>query len=1226
MAASVTKHRAAIDAIEAFNREWNAGNQPSIESFANRYEGEVRAYVLKELSEFERELCDDSGGTVSFDGEISRPSIISTVVASGPGGADATTDPFGDPEDTTAGPGRSAGGATDSGTSYSRYKKLRFHKKGGLGQVSIALDTELDREVAYKEIQNRYVSDPDFREQFLREAKIPGQLQHPSIVPIYGLGSDHLGEPFYAMKFVAGRTLREALRDYHETTKSLSKSQNDPKFRDLIGRFCAVCKAMAYTHEQMIVHRDLKPDNIMLGEYGETLVIDWGLAKALDNGEDSDPGSGPVKGKGAETDGDTFQGTPAYASPEQADRKYGTVGPASDIYCLGSTLYELLVGRLPRTGSRGEVMAALLKNEFVAPRVANHSIPRALDAICLKAMATLPQDRYATAGELARDLELWLADEAVSARHENYRERLIRLVRRHPTASAGLAVGIILFISALSWGLWVSEVRRMEGVAAAQKIKETQRMRNLQRSLSSFEKARSLRLDSSPGWRQDSLGYHREVSASGDEVFKFLDRFEARKEAAAAITGFDLIALRSFSVDVGLGVDSVTTKVSPDGRRFAVGRYRPSRLTGFGIRLVDLVDGQTGPLEEFNGVPSNLSIDLNIFKRQTRMGSVVWSPDGQRFATQINDGFVVVWQTDGLKIRRIHTISAKMGLRGIAFGSGGRNLLYIRDDKHILVCDLVGPGPYSATDRDLGMLGGNPGDLAQLFGHRDGNSLMFECGSAGLFWLDGETFAVKNRHRLPTAHSTHGFDGMAAWVRSGGDLLAISSDSVTRKVLTQPHRGEFSIAISPNRAFLATWTGPDQGKDGLIKIWDVADGRLLTTLPFLNGENNSRVEFTPEGRGLVVTDKLDIKTYSFDRCHAKTQIAPGLTPVLSSCWSADGKSIYVATTERLRREPIADGGPTEESVRLVISTIDLEHGLMRRTDRVQLEPSYSPDSNQDGRQHISASKDGRRLLVSYESDRVRELELSTGVWRELKGQGRSIDGVEAGENGRIWTLADPSGGNDSVSVYDRGEIQPKHFWADNFSGPQSGSPGLRSIATAGNQVLYTGNNGQAYLFDADSPVPLQPLENPPVTWKFPRVSITSIALTVDASLAAMGTADGTIHLKALPDGTPLSLSRTHAGSVRAVSLSPRGDWLASGGNDKIIRLWKLPNAASGQTPAVEPGVRPWLSLPATSSSIRSLAFSPDGKNLLAVVDGEYAPRVWDLAALREELTLLKLEE
>ena len=167
-----------------------------------------------------------------------------------------------------------------TGLGAERYEILRPHAWGGLGEVYVARDRELNREVALKRIQERHAGNADSRMRFLLEAEITGGLEHPGIVPVYGLGMSTDGRPYYAMRFIRGQTLKEAIEKFHSATAQ-SDSERRIELRQLLNRFIAVCNAIEYAHNCGVVHRDLKPSNIMLGKYGETLVVDWGLAKAM---------------------------------------------------------------------------------------------------------------------------------------------------------------------------------------------------------------------------------------------------------------------------------------------------------------------------------------------------------------------------------------------------------------------------------------------------------------------------------------------------------------------------------------------------------------------------------------------------------------------------------------------------------------------------------------------------------------------------------------------------------------------------------------------------------------------------------------------------------------------------------------------------------------------------------------------------------------------------------
>src|SRR5581483_7522596 len=255
-----------------------------------------------------------------------------------------------------------------------RFRVLRPHAKGGLGAVFVALDGELHREVAVKQILDRHADDPISRQRFLLEAEITGGLEHPGIVPVYGLGTYGDGRPYYAMRFIRGDSLKEAIERFHsDWSLKREPGRRTLALQNLLRRFLDVCDAIEYAHSRGVLHRDIKPGNIIVGKHGETLVVDWGLAKATGR---SDPQgvSGektlvPASGSGSsETLPGSALGTPAYMSPEQAEGDLEHLGPRSDVYSLGATLYCLLTGRPPvENDDLGAVLRAVQQGEFSPP-------------------------------------------------------------------------------------------------------------------------------------------------------------------------------------------------------------------------------------------------------------------------------------------------------------------------------------------------------------------------------------------------------------------------------------------------------------------------------------------------------------------------------------------------------------------------------------------------------------------------------------------------------------------------------------------------------------------------------------------------------------------------------------------------------------------------------------------------------------------------------------------
>ncbi len=366
----------------------------------------------------------------------------------------------------------SIGATTSEGQ---RFRVLRPHAQGGLGAVFVALDAELNREVALKQILDKHADDPSNRTRFVIEAEITGGLEHPGIVPVYGLGHHGDGRPYYAMRFIRGDSLKEAIASFHQD-KSLKRDsgQRSLALRKLLRRFVDVCNAVGYAHGRGVLHRDLKPGNVIVGKHGETLVIDWGLAKTMGHSETGSTTDErtliPSSTSGsAETLPGSAVGTPAYMSPEAAAGDLDHLGTRSDVYSSSaSALLPKLTGKAPFDGTdMGSVLRSVQKGDFPTPRTVDATIDRGLEAICLKAMARKAEDRYPSTRALADDVERWMADEPVTATTDPVVVRLARWGRRHRPLVAGLAVLLVTSVVALAFGLAV--VRRERDLTERQR-------------------------------------------------------------------------------------------------------------------------------------------------------------------------------------------------------------------------------------------------------------------------------------------------------------------------------------------------------------------------------------------------------------------------------------------------------------------------------------------------------------------------------------------------------------------------------------------------------------------------------------------------------------------------------------------------------------------------------------------------------------------------------------
>ena len=341
---------------------------------------------------------------------------------------------------------------------------------GSFGSVYRAYDPVLDREVALK-VPKFSVNHPQKIRRFLAEAKAAARLRHPNLVAVYESGQ--AGDDLYiAAEFVAGVPLSVRLAEQPPSPRQAAQWVRD------------LALALAYAHGKGIIHRDIKPANIMIDQEQRPQLMDFGLAKRLAEGAEGAMATGASGSDDpCQTVQGTVLGTPAYMAPEQARGDLKAVGPHSDQYSLGVVFYELLTQQLPFQGTPREVITQVLTEEPPRPRRLNRRIPRALEAICLRAMAKAPAERYATAADLAVDLQRWLTDESIQARPFSPPERLWHWCRHNPRWAVLAAVAAALVLTALGLGsvYFVSRLTRMQQAEANAETNFNKRVAELRR-------------------------------------------------------------------------------------------------------------------------------------------------------------------------------------------------------------------------------------------------------------------------------------------------------------------------------------------------------------------------------------------------------------------------------------------------------------------------------------------------------------------------------------------------------------------------------------------------------------------------------------------------------------------------------------------------------------------------------------------------------------------------
>lgn len=331
-----------------------------------------------------------------------------------------------------------------------------LHSAGGIGEVWRAYDEVLGREVALKRLRSDVADSASSRARFFREARLTGQLDHPGVVPVYDYSSSADGRScFYTMRFLRGRTLLQVIAEFHRQRRAQGLPLVSSRFVELLGDFVSVCNTVAFAHSRGVIHRDLKGDNVIVGDYGEVVLLDWGLAKLVRGSgselehppQDASHSGGPAPATlraatratdehvrepemidASQTQQGQLIGTPAYMAPEQALGEIDRIDPRTDVYGLAAILYEILTGEPPfRATTIAELMEAIVEIPPTAPSDKVPGVPPQLERVCLRGLAKAMDDRVQSAAELAAEVRNWLAALAEQRRTEQERERFFDL-------------------------------------------------------------------------------------------------------------------------------------------------------------------------------------------------------------------------------------------------------------------------------------------------------------------------------------------------------------------------------------------------------------------------------------------------------------------------------------------------------------------------------------------------------------------------------------------------------------------------------------------------------------------------------------------------------------------------------------------------------------------------------------------------------------------------------
>ncbi len=1086
--------------------------------------------------------------------------------------------------------------------------------RGGMGVVYKARHRRLDRPVALKRLLAGAYAGPPERERFQREAEAVAGLQHANIVQLYDAG-DLDGRPYFTMEFVEGGSLAERIVGMPQPA------------RPSAAMLAQVAEAVQFAHRNGIVHRDLKPANIMLAADGTPKVTDFGLARRLEGGGGLTLSGVPV-------------GTPSYMAPEQARGDKGAIGPVTDVYALGSILYEMLTGRPPfRAETATGTLQQVLHDHPVPPSRLNPSVLRDLETVCLKCLHKEPQRRYATAAELAADLARFLADEPIHARPVGRLERLGRWCRRNPAPALLAGALIVTSVAGLAAIVWqwrrAEQARDRASTLAGSEAAARHRAENAAARLM-LDKGQALcdRGEIGPGLLWLARGLARtEATRDADLIFTFRANLAAWAER-----------LTISQVDSPMKSSVQAVAFHPDGRRLLVVQG-PRQDSGRGLARV--WDPQTWkpltpPLEHLGPI-----------------WDAVFSPDGRLVLTGGNDGKACLWETESGR-RLGAPLEHEGNVFCVAFAPDGKTLATggsspsggeARVWDTATLRPLTPPLPHHHAVRGLAF---SPDGKTLLTGSGARREVPVQGGEARLWNVaTGRPDGPVLTHTEPVFRVGFYRDGRGILTTSADGLVRLW-DRTTGRLMDYPLRHGNTVrsaALSPDGRTLLTGGGEwyalrrsvdmeleTQSLDGFACLWDLATGTLLvgplvhpqpvTGLAFrgdgkvfatscIDGHVRiwaslgsqcgrsyalegriQRVAYSPDGRYLVVAGENDsaafvsvLGTASGEWRHLATGPDVHPAPPVGRESAPDGSSpLPVAPASDRAPRPIHCVACSPSGRTAVTTGKD---GLARLWDleggRV-FGPPLPIGGTVDTR--ASFSPDGRAFVTSCQNGPVRVWEAATGrpVFPALSAGGVASAALYS-PDGRVIATGGKSG---MIALWDAATGR----FLDRFAGDGAE---IRTLAFSHDgRTLVAGCDGHACRLDARTgqPVglPLEPHE--PYVWEaeFNRDDTRLLTLAGDEYRKS-----GRLQVWDAESGLRLASPTNDLLVLPAAAFHPDGRLIATGDWEGKARLW---DATSGTR------VGPVLT---EHASVYALAFSPDGRTL-AVGARDGTLTLWPITA------------
>jgi WD40 repeat protein/serine/threonine protein kinase len=1113
-------------------------------------------------------------------------------------------------------------------TAHGSFQVLRPLARGGLGEVFVARDGSLNREVALKLILASQANDPQSKARFLLEAEITGGLEHPGIVPVYALGEDKDGRPFYAMRLVKGETLNERIRGQRRARSIRTRKL---EFHQLLNHFVRVCHVVGYAHSRGVLHRDLKPANVMLGKFGETLVVDWGLAKAIERSGEIPATSKdelllrPISGSSVH---DTLHGiplgTPQYMSPEQALGQLDRIGPASDVYSLGATLYCILTGRSPaaEVDNVGEVVRRVAQGDIPPARTVKPDVPETLDAICRKAMAVRPEDRYASALGLAADVESWLADLPVQGIRESLGQRLGRWERRHRNfiRVSGLALIALATVS----------IAAAVGVNAARERAEERRRQAVE--ISKIAEARKQESDR----RQDALR-RLTIRLTLDRGLSLLEDNDRRAGLLWIVRGLQSTLGESDPFERAIRINLGAWSSSIHGLRDCLEHVGPVRVLAWSpnshvvatggddgsVRLWDTVAGtplfppllHAGPIHSVaftrdgntlatasedqtarfwnahSGCPCGATM-----RHQGPVTSLAFSSDDTTLLTASKDGMARLWDAVTGQMRG-QPLDHRSSLESVVMTPDKKTVISLDDKGHAMIWDV-------AASRPRAIVQAPPGSTKSMALSPDGTKLA--CGGQdGIMRLAS---AATGEVLASSSAFSHGAPILAVTFNRDGTQVASGSYDTSCRVLSVPdlkavgpkmeQRGHvWAVAFSPDGLLLAA-----AADDNTAQVWDLVRCRPLGgALPHQRAVR--AVAFSSDGRSLATgCEDGAARIWQLGETSGIGQPMQHSDSVRALVARPDGKAIatmsqdgviwlWDALTTRLiaKQQGHAPALVFQMAFHpagtvLVSAAPD---ATLRLWNGATLEPIGSTIRMTGWVRRIAISPDGTTLVAGDNNGRLGRWDTRTGLsLAPSAAVQHSVMGLAFNDDGTRLVVCDDQG---EARIWDMSCFQP-------IGDPMKHRGSIQSVAFSpdGSRLATASHDMTARIWDARTTAPIgSPLSHRGYVW--------SVRFSPDGQRVLTGSFDGTAQIWDSHTGRPLGEPMNDGDMIYGAFFSADASIVLTFSRKGSARLW---DAASS---------RPLGQPLSHQGQIESCTFLP-GRSTIATIARDRTARLWTVPA------------